>query len=94
MNQITVNPNINFNTNNTNNNTINFNEENEKNKTHKKKGDNDKNKFQVKVKGSAKKILQKLEKYDERSLEKHVLMINNSITVLSEQFRKEFQDFQ
>ena len=55
---------------------------------------NDKNKFQVKVKGSAKKILQKLEKYDERSLEKHVLMINNSITVLSEQFRKEFQDFQ
>ena len=40
MNQISVNPNINFNTNNTNNNTINFNEENEKNKTHKKKGDN------------------------------------------------------
>ena len=45
MNQISVNPNINFNTNNTNNNTINFNEENEKNKTHKKKGDNDNNKF-------------------------------------------------
>ena len=45
MNQISVNPNINFNTNNTNNNTINFNEENEKNKTHKKKGDNDSNKF-------------------------------------------------
>ena len=52
------------------------------------------NKFLVKVGANARKTLQKLERYDERSLEKHVLMINNSITVLSEQFRKEFQDFQ
>ena len=45
MNQICVNPNINFNTNNTNYNSINFGEEIEKNKSHKKKGDNDSNKF-------------------------------------------------
>ena len=45
MTQICVNPNINFNTINTNNNAINFNNEDEKCKHSKKKGDNDKNKF-------------------------------------------------
>ena len=45
MSQISVNPNINFNTINTNNNAINFNNEDEKCKHSKKKGDNDKNKF-------------------------------------------------
>ena len=52
---------------------------------------NEKTKFQVKVGASARKILQKLEKYDDRSLEKHVLMINNSITVLKDQYRKEYK---
>ena len=51
----------------------------------------DSNKFQVKVGATARKALQKLEKYDNRSLEKHVLMINNSITVLKDQYRKEYQ---
>ena len=51
----------------------------------------EKSKFQVKVGASARKILQKLEKYDDRSLEKHVLMINNSITVLKDQYRKEYK---
>ena len=45
MSQISVNPNINFNTINTNNNAINFNDEDDKCKHSKKKGDNDKNKF-------------------------------------------------
>jgi len=45
MSQISVNPNINFNTINTNNNTINFNDEDDKCKHSKKKGDNDKYKF-------------------------------------------------
>ena len=49
------------------------------------------NKFMVKVGASAKKTLQKLEKYDERSLEKHVLMINNSLTVLTDKYRKEYK---
>ena len=52
---------------------------------------NDSNKFQVKVGASARKALQKLEKYDNRSLEKHVLMINNSITVLKDEYRKEYK---
>jgi hypothetical protein len=51
---------------------------------------NEGNKFQVKVGANAKRILQKLERYDNRSLEKHVLMINNSITVLKEDYRKEY----
>ena len=45
MSQISVNPNINFNTINTNNNTINFSDESDKCKHSKKKGDNEKNKF-------------------------------------------------
>ena len=49
------------------------------------------NKFLVKVGASARKTLQKLEKYDSRSLEKHVLMINNSITVLRDKYRKEYK---
>ena len=49
------------------------------------------NKFLVKVGASARKTLQKLEKYDDRSLEKHVLMINNSITVLKDKYRKEYK---
>jgi len=49
------------------------------------------NKFLVKVGANARKTLQKLERYDERSLEKHVLMINNSITVLTDKYRKEYK---
>ena len=49
------------------------------------------NKFLVKVGASARKTLQKLEKYDDRSLEKHVLMINNSLTVLKDKYRKEYK---
>jgi hypothetical protein len=45
MSQINVNPNVNFNTINTNNNTINFSDESDKCKHSKKKGDNEKNKF-------------------------------------------------
>ena len=52
---------------------------------------NDSNKFQVKVGASGRKALQKLEKYDNRSLEKHVIMINNSITVLKDEYRKEYK---
>ena len=52
---------------------------------------NESNKFLVKVGASARKTLQKLEKYDDRSLEKHVLMINNSITVLKDKYRKEYK---
>ncbi len=51
----------------------------------------EKNNFHVKVGASARKTLQKLEKYDDRSLEKHVLMINNSITVLNDKYRKEYK---
>ena len=56
-------------------------------------GDDEKNdnKFIVKVDASTKKTLQKLERYDNKSLEKHVLMINNSITVLKDKYRKEYK---
>ena len=43
--------------------------------------------FQVNVSALAIKTLKKLERYDDRTLEKHKLMINNSITVLVDQYR-------
>ena len=49
------------------------------------KSQSDNKKFQKRL------VLQKLEKYDDRSLEKHVLMINNSITVLKDKYRKEYK---
>ena len=52
----------------------------------------DKNKFEVKVNASTKKTLQKLEKYDDRNLEKHISMIRNSITVLKDQYRVEYKE--
>ena len=52
---------------------------------------NEGNKFQVKVGANAKRILQKLERYDNRSLEKHVLMINNSINVLKDLCEKKYK---
>ena len=50
-----------------------------------------KNKLQVNVSFEARKTLQKLGKYDNKDLEKHKLMINNSIIVLREQFRDEYK---
>ena len=49
------------------------------------------NKFQVNISVSARKTLQKLERYDFKYLEKHKLMINNSITVLCDQYRPEYK---
>ena len=49
------------------------------------------NKFQVNISMSARKTLQKLERYDFKYLEKHKLMINNSITVLCDQYRPEYK---
>ena len=49
------------------------------------------NKFQVNLSVTARKALQKLERYDFRYLEKHKLMINNSITVLCDQYRPEYK---
>ena len=49
------------------------------------------NKFQIKIADSAKKTLQKLERYDDRYVEKHIIMINNSITVLNDQYRKGYK---
>jgi hypothetical protein len=48
-------------------------------------------KFQVNVSANAKKTLKKLERYDDKALEKHKLMINNSITVLVDQYRDEYK---
>ena len=53
---------------------------------------NDKgDKFQVNVSAIAKKTLKKLERYDDKTLEKHKLMINNSITVLVDQYREGYK---
>ena len=49
------------------------------------------NKLQVNVSLSASKTLKKLERYDDKDLEKHKLMINNSVVVLRDKFRKEFK---
>ena len=49
------------------------------------------NKFQVNLGASARRTLQKLERYDDKNLEKHKLMINNSIGVLKDQYRKEYK---
>ena len=49
------------------------------------------NKFQIKIADSARKTLSKLERYDDKNLEKHKLMINNSITVLQGQYRKGYK---
>ena len=49
------------------------------------------NKFQVNLSVTARKTLQKMERYDFRYLEKHKLMINNSITVLCDQYRPEYK---
>ena len=48
----------------------------------------EKNDFQIKVTASAKKTLQKLEKYDNQDLEKNKLLIRNSMTVLKDQYRR------
>ena len=45
------------------------------------------NNFQIKVAASVRKTLQKLEKYDNLNLEKHKDMIDNTISILKEQFR-------
>ena len=42
--------------------------------------------FQIKLDISAKKTLKKLERFDNKDLEKHLLMINNSINILSGQY--------
>ena len=47
----------------------------------------EKNTFQINVAWSAKKTLQKLERYDNSNLEKHKDMIDNTISILKEQFR-------
>jgi len=52
----------------------------------------DKSKFQVNVAASVRKTLQKLERYDDRSLSKHKIMIRNSITVLKDKYRTEYSD--
>ena len=53
---------------------------------------NEKNsRFQVNLGVSARKTLQKLERYDDKNLEKHKLMINNSITVLNDQYREGYK---
>ena len=52
----------------------------------------DKAKFQVNVAASVRKTLQKLERYDDRNLEKHKIMIRNSITVLKDKYRTEYSD--
>ena len=46
----------------------------------------DKNTFHVKVDASKRKTLQKFERFDDRNLEKHKLMINNSLNVLIDQY--------
>ena len=48
-------------------------------------------KFQVNISAPAKKTLKKLERYDNKALEKHILMINNSITVLNDQYREGYK---
>lgn len=52
----------------------------------------EKTKFQVNVAASARKTLQKLERYDVRNLEKHKIMIRNSIFVLKDKYRTEYSD--
>lgn len=49
------------------------------------------NRFQIKVADSERKTLQKLERYDNINLEKHNIMIDNSISVLKDQYRKGYK---
>ena len=44
-------------------------------------------KFEIKLSETAKKTLKKLEKYDNKNLEKHKLMIDNSLYILIDQYR-------
>ena len=50
----------------------------------------ERNNFQIKVAASARKTLQKLEKYDNQDLSKNKLMIRNSMTVLKDQYKQGF----
>jgi len=52
-----------------------------------RRGRKEKNDFQIKVADSARKTLQKLEKYDNQDISKNKLMIRNSMTVLKDQYR-------
>ena len=55
-----------------------------------RRGRKEKKDFQIKVAESARKTLQKLEKYDNQDLAKNKLLIRNSMTVLKDQYRHGF----
>ena len=49
-------------------------------------------KFEINLSDTAKKTLKKLEKYDNKNLEKHKLMIDNSLYILVDQYREGYNN--
>ena len=50
------------------------------------------NKFQVNMDAGKRNTIRKFERFDNKNLEKHKLMIDNSISVLIDQYRKEYKE--